>query len=412
MVFLSVDKIFAFALPCFLVIFGFPGQSVGISALTDLILQSTELSRSHFSAIYMAATITGCFLVLASGGLVDRFGVRKITLSSLAIWTLVSATLSVDEFLYAKLFAGFLSRTVFFTAFLYVCLSTMRFLGQSMFPMLGRMQIVKNFSKKQSIAMALNGMFCTLSSGVAPRIMRFLAKSGSWQSAYMALSITSLAAFTAYFFLFRDCADRALETDEKLPKIPVTGLRRKLIKMPKFWCITLTLCINAFIGSGSMVHIVDIFRENGIGKDFAINSTFYACCVSIISGFIFGRRLDRSGIRFCLLMLLFVQFFALVGLETSKNAAGFWTYIVCIGSSWGGYGIMKTVSWSKMFGGKSLGAILGVVYFASAIVGAAGVFLMSLSREHFGSYFPLMRLIECVIALTAIFVVKKFPKAT
>jgi hypothetical protein len=110
-------------------------------------------------------------------------------------------------------------------------------------------------------------------------------------------------------------------------------------------------------------------------------------------------------------MLLFVQFFGLIGLELSENIFGFWTYVICIGASWGGYGILKTASWSKIFGEKNLGAILGVVYFASSIAGATAVSLMGFSKEYLGSYFHMTHLVECAIVLTAALVIKKFPKS-
>lgn len=399
-----------FFLSCFLVIFGFPGQSVGISAVTDAILQSTGISRSLFSVIYTSATVTGCCLVLISGSLVDRFGIRRVTLASLTIWTAVFFILSEDEFLYKTVFARILSRSAYFAAFLYLCLSTLRFFGQNMLPMLGRMRIVKKFNERQSVAIALNGVFVTISSGVCPRIMRFLSRGGDWQNAYKVLSVVSLAVLFVFFFLFHDGETKIRKQMDGVPKLPSLGVRRKLVKMPVFWCIMGTLCINAFIGSGSMVHVVDIFRENGIGAGLAINSGLYLSCVSIPVGFVFGKKLDKNRIKSCILLLLSVQFFGLVGLETSGNSLGFWMYVVCIGASWGGYGILKTVSWAKMFGEKNLGAILGVVYFSSAIVGAMSVSLMSFSREYLGSYFHMVHLVECAILITAVFVVRKFPK--
>jgi hypothetical protein len=283
-----------------------------------------------------------------------------------------------------------------------------------MLPMLGRIQLVKVFSGKQGMAIAMGGVFVAIFSGLSPRIMHFLSDGNGWQNAYVTLSAVALIAFAVFFVLFVDVG----QTTGVGPGKQRVGLKKawediskkKLLKMPIFWCIMLPVCINSFIGSGSMVHIADIFEENGRSADIARDSCFYYCCISPLAGIFFGKLVDSNKIKHGILTMLGMQFFALIGLELSKNIFGIFMYALCIGCTWGGYGVLKTAAWSKIFGEKNIGSILGLIYFCSAVVGAVSVSMMSFSREFFGSYFHLMHAIGVVILVIMAFVIKYFPR--
>jgi hypothetical protein len=341
---------------------------------------------------------------------VDEIGVRKSTLGALLIWTFVFFVLGNCEKFYV-LFANVFSRSAYLILFLYLNFSLLRFLGQSMLPMLGRIQLVKTFSENQGFAIAMSGIFSATVSGGAQHIMHFLTRGGEWQSAYKTLAVVAVGVFVVFFLFFEDVPSGIKFSPQPggivEPQIKIS--RRKLLKMPVFWCIALPVCINSLIGSGSMVHIVDIFRENGIGSRFARDSCFYLCCISVLTGPLFGRQIDQNKIKRCILMMLCLQLLGLIGLESCGSILGIALYVICTGSSWGGYGILKTAAWAKIFGDRDIGSILGLIYFSSAIVGAIGVSLMSFSSTHLGSYSHLMHAIEAVIIGVIIFVIRKFP---
>jgi predicted MFS family arabinose efflux permease len=360
--------------------------------------------------IYTCATVTGCILVLLSSHVIDKFGLRKSTLGALLLWALVFFMLGNGENFYG-LFSNILSRQLYFALFIYLNFSLLRFLGQNMLPMLGRIQLVKTFSKNQGVVIAISGMFAAIVAGSSPHIMYFLSRDG-WQNAYKLLAVLGFIVLAIFFFLLRDrrigkqIPAQPIEIKETLEKIS----RRKLLKMPIFWCIIFPLCINSLIGSSLMIHIIDIFRENGIDSKVARDSCFYLCCISVFAGPIFGKQVDQNRIKRCALLMLCLQFLGLLGLTASKSIWGCVVYVVCIGSSWGGYGVLKTATWAKIFGNRDISLILGLIYFVSAIVGAIGVSLMSFSSTHFGSYFHLINAIEIIILGAIIFVFRKFPR--
>jgi predicted MFS family arabinose efflux permease len=410
----AANKYVLFALSCLLIIFGFPGQSVGICALTDQIIASSGISRNAFGIVYMCATISGCFLVLTCGSAVDKFGIRRTTLLSLALCAAVFFAIGSGDFFRKNLFAGGPRGIVHYAIFLYACLSIMRFLGQNMLPMQGRLQIIRSFSKNRGTAIAVTGIFAATTTGLAPRMMRFLSNRCGWENAYAALAIVAVVLLAVFYFLFRDGGDgknskNAAFDAGRSAAVGIFAAKRELLKMPIFWCMLLPLCFNSFIGTGTTVHITDIFRESGAGERLAVDSYAYLCAVSLVSGILFGRQLDKNRIKFCVLSLLLSQIFGLIGLEFSKNVFWFAIYVFCIGCSWGSYNILRTAAWSKIFCEKNIGSVLGLVYFCSATVGAVSASLMSYCMSLTGSYFPLIHAVECAIAAVAIFVGRKFP---
>jgi MFS family permease len=425
-------KCAAFILPCFLVCFGFPGQSPSLGVFTDSILYTTGLSRNTFSAVYTAATITGCLLTATSGQLIDGLGLRKSTLLAIGLWSVILLSLGNCQLAYRSFLHCAIPSGTYFAVVLYAHFSLMRCIGQNMFPMLGRTQIVRIFFKNRGMAIALCGTAVAISSNAAPTFMHFMLKNSNWQNSYNLLSALSFAVLIVYFIFSREmiggksAAYCNLGAAKNLPmeigqaewssaaeKVNEAGKFSKwqLLRMPIFWCIVPELCIDSFIGSGTAVHLVDIFREHGLSGECAAKSYFYMCFISIGAGLVFGRLVDKNRTKLCLLSMLSMQFIGLIGLENLGNFFGFWAYIAAIGGAYAGRGILLSAVLIKVFAGNPIGVILGLAYALCSISGAISVFLTSLCHEIFGSYSPLLNFLELVILVAALFVMKNFREA-
>ena len=408
-----LDRSIIFVLAFTLIAFGFPGQSVGICALTDKIIFSTELSRDIFSVIYACATMTGCFLVLFSGKLIDRFGLWRSTSFILVVWTLLLILVGRGDSFYAAIFSHFCTKKFYFVIFLYLSLSLLRFLGQNMLPVVGRMHIVVNFDKKSGLVMSFIGAFVSLLTGLAPRVMHFLSGNDTWYMVYERLAMASViltVGYMSFVIIHKKCFSRKVviksSNNDVLDISNERVLTRKeLMKKSIFWCIMFPLCLNSFIGSGTTVHIVDIFRSAGESGKIAINSYLYLSAVTVIASFMFGNLADKGRIKESMIIMLFCQFFGLIGLEHANKLCGFLAYVVCIGASWGGYAIFMAVAWIKFFSKANLGLVFGVAQFLSSVVGSLGVILMSRSKTMFESYFVLFHAIEFIIIGAICFVV-------
>lgn len=405
----------SFCLSCFLIIFGLPGQSVTIGAITDFILASTGLSRNIFSMLYTCSTMTGCFLGLLGGLLVDKIGIRRTTLVALLMCTAVFFALGNTQFLCTKFSNSPTMRIVVTVIFLYFNLSILRCFGPNMFPMLGRMQIAKTFSKAPGIVVGLSGVFFSIATGYWPSIMRFLSGNENWQNAYKTLGIIGCVTLVVFFILFHDINPKHTTfVNNSIGSLEHLGTlsQKEFLRTPLFWGLMSILCLTSFIGTGVTVHICNIFQKNSIDPLIAIKSYKYMGYSIVFAGLLFGHQIDRRGIKTYILMLLFSQLLGLIGLEIAHNIFGLSMYIVGMGCFWGGYGILRQVVWSKIFKRKNIGSILSIAYCSSTVAGAIGVSILSFSNELLGSYFYLIRVVESILICIIFLTVRKSFKET
>jgi predicted MFS family arabinose efflux permease len=131
---------------------------------------------------------------------------------------------------------------------------------------------------------------------------------------------------------------------------------------------------------------------------------------TIIAGFPFGKLVDLGKIKFAVLLMLLVQFLGLTSLNFAQNWWCIMLYALSMGTAWGAHRVLLIAAWSKIFGQKHIGEILGVVYFLSTLSSASGVPMMSLFKHQFGSYFVLIYILQFAIISCAIFCLRKFPK--
>lgn len=387
---------------------------MGFCAFTEPILYTTGMSRNMFSTIYMCSTILGCCGILISGKLIDHFGIQRSLIITLPIWIL---TLFIFG-LYTPIFdliKKFVPISVFQIVFFTIIISFLRLLGQNVLPLLGRVQIVRTFSNKQGRAIASYGLLVSLCNGIVPSVMKWLSSNNDWERAFRILSLSSIIVFLVMLiFIKKEDAIASRYEISVQKKIEHNYLnfssKKELLKMPIFWCIISTLCINAFIGTGTAVHIVDIFREKGVSENIALKSYIPLCMATIISGFIFGKLIDTAKIKFSILLMFLLQFLGLTGLMLAQYFFFIILYMISIGATWGGYGVLLTASWTRIFGQKHIGEILGIVYFLSAITGAMSVPLMSIFKNEFGTYSTLLNIIRLIVIMCAIFCLFKFPK--
>jgi hypothetical protein len=277
------------------------------------------------------------------------------------------------------------------------------------------MQIAKTFSKAPGIAVGLSGAFFSIATGYWPSVMRFLSKNENWQNAYKTLGIVGCVVLMIFFMLFHDVQpENTTFVQNSMNSSKDSGIasQKQFLRMPIFFGLMSILCLTSFIGTGVTVHICDIFQENGVNSTIAIKSYKYMGYGIVFAGLLFGRQIDKGRVKVCLLMLLFSQFFGLVGLKIVHTTFGLTMYIVGTGCFWGGYGITRQVIWSKIFKGKNMGSILGIAYCTSTIAGAAGVSVLSFVKSLCGSYFYLIYVAESMLLCMIFLTIVKFSKAT
>lgn len=403
-----LQKLIIFCLSISIIVFAMPGRSTGFCAFLEPILKSTGLSRDLLSAILMITTLIGGLSMLIIGKAIDNVGTRKSLIIALSLWTITMSVLGHYNAI-INLIGQHINKMLFHLIFFGLTLSATRLLGQNILTSIAHVQIMKCFQKRTGIIMSLSNIMVALAFGTSPKILNSLVTNAGWQKTYNAFSLIScLLLLIAFFFLREISEDDKQMNQKKKISVQLSFSKKDIFKEKNFWCIVCSLCVNSFIGSGIVIHAVDIFRESGASASSAMNCFIYIGIVSMLSGMLFGRLIDINKEKFALLLMLSSQFIGMINLEFINNKFSLIIYSIAIGCSWGGYGIFFSAIWAKIFPIKNLGEVNGTVCFFTILTGSSSILLMSLSKSLTGSYFTIIHIIEIMVVVAALLVIKHF----
>ena len=135
-----------------------PGQTIGISAFIDELIDALGTSRSAVSTAYLVGTLTGAAALPFVGRWVDAAGVRRTML-------VVAAGFSG-----AILFASSVQNVVM----LAIAFVGLRMLGQGSLHLIGVQGIVLWFERRRGFALAVSGMGTLALMSAAPLVFTVL----------------------------------------------------------------------------------------------------------------------------------------------------------------------------------------------------------------------------------------------
>ncbi len=382
------------------VICSIPGQTNGVSLFTDYLMEALGIRRTHLAVAYMIGTITsGCILPVA-GKLLDRIGVRFMSVfatTGLAISLLVLSQVDrIDGFVQTLIPFPWMSVAVAAFAFLLI-----RFFGQGNMTMVGRVAMGKWFNHWRGTATAIAGVPIAFAFNSAPWIMKSLIDTFGWRHAcWLLAGIVGGIMGLIGLLLFRDKPeDCGLVMDGKAvtvvdPKADVIHkvhhefTRGEAVRTLSFWAFALALATNGLIVTAIAFHLTDIGTEMHKSSDEIVKMFFFTSFIAIPVRFLVSYLVDNTTIQLrwilaamCAAMLAYTG-----GLMFLHTPAGWWTTIACFGLSSAFWGVLLNVTFPRYFGRRHLGAISGLTMSVQVIASAVGPYLFSFGKNYIGSY--------------------------
>ncbi|TWT65230.1 MFS transporter [Allorhodopirellula solitaria] len=397
-----------------------PGQTVGVSVFTDLLMQAHELSRSWISFAYLAGTIGSAMLISRAGHWYDRWGGRWVSAASAAVLALVllgmSFSVEIANLAASMLpdgyhgYASFVVLTIGFFA--------MRFSGQGMLTLSSRNMVLEWFEQRRGLALALIGISVAFGFSAAPTVFEWLIQKGGWPWAWQVI-----AAGVAVYSVIAFCFGRSRPEDHGLtPDGPFAKEGRKTHaetlsgrqftlaearRTYSFWVFTFSVVLSGLVLTAFSFHVVSIFADAGMGRSEAVAVFLPAACVSVVVEFIGSWVSDFIKLKY----LAMVQLIGIVVLSLSLSflAPGLPVVFAVLGMGLmqGMFGIISAATWPRFFGRTHLGAISG--FSTSVVVAgtAVGPYLFSVAHDGLGSYRPATLL----CAATAVVLLAASPRA-
>jgi MFS family permease len=317
-------------------------------------------------AMSLAYTVTNLTIVGSSvllGILIDRFGVRRVLIPSVALMGVAVASMSQ------------LTGNIYHFYAMYLLIPL---LGAGTLPASYSRIIVAWFFRRRGVALGITLAGFGVGAALIPSVGQMLIGSYGWRTAYLVFAeIIFLVALPVSYFLIRETPEEmGLQMDgdaRSEHSDAAVGLTAgEASKTVSFWLILIAFLLVGVGIASVLAHLVPMLTDRGISPQVAA-----WCQTSLGIGLIFGRVLsgylmDRFFAPYvaAIFTLMFVVGVSMLAL----GADGLMVFVAatCIGLSLGSEVSETAYLVSRYFGPKAYGVIYGFMFAAFQLGSAVG----------------------------------------
>ena len=356
-----------------------------------------------------AVTVSQALGALATpfvGRMVDRWGVRRVTLPFIAAFALTTAAIALtpaSPFIFILLYG--------------IC----GLFGGGQAPLNYAKAISSWFESKRGLALGIAMSGVGIGTALDPQIVRVLIAHVGWRGAYVGLGVLTFAlAFPAVALFIREPDRDSISDRERLasaghihdaagnaPGMPVG----EAVKGFRFWTILVCVFMVAASVNGSIAHIVPILTDRGVSPAVA-TSLLSVTGVALIGGRILsGFILDRffaPYVAACFFLLPLTG----VGL-LSSGAAGIVPLLgtICLGLGLGSEIDIMAFLVGRYFGVRTFGEIYGYIMAAFVFASGLGPTIMGVCYDRTHSYKLALEGFAVALAIASILISRLGPYA-
>lgn len=330
-----------------------------------------------FAAISAGLTVFGIIAALMAplfGALSDRFGVRRVALTSMAIFAVGFASF---YFLPASK-VGYL---LFWAA--------LGAVGIGSTPVTFSRAISLWFNKNRGLALGIMLLGTSLAAMVVPQIAQAAIAAGGWRMAFPVVAMLPLfVAIPIGLLWFREPRQDELPVGVSGDKGQILGITlSEAIRGYRFWIMILSIFLTAVAYGGAHIHIAQIVGLHGFSPKVAASVLGIIAIGILVGRLLVGFLFDRfwaPGIAFPALLLPAIACWLLMGTDAS------FTHVIIggflLGFAAGTESDVIAFLAARYFGMAFYGRIYGVLYMPFAIGAAVSPILYGLVRDRTGSY--------------------------
>jgi MFS family permease len=322
------------------------------------------------SAIVIGLWMTGLATPVV-GGLVDRFGVRKVVLPAIVLFSL--ATISV---------AFVPASPVAFTA-LYALMG-LGAAGQT--PLIYAQAISARFDEQRGLALGIAMAGVGLGAALVPQFAQALIRIAGWRGAYAGLGILTLVlAFPAVsLFVGRAVGTHAGQRGPNTEPAGFTGI--EALRTSRFWMLAISFFIVSGTTGGVVSHLVPLLTDRGVSLRNATDMVSIAGLALIGGRLLAGYLLDRIHAPLVAAAFFTAPMIGITALvSTSRpNVAGLGAVLIGIGL--GAEVDLIAFLLSRYLGMRSFGEIYGFFFGIFMLGSGLGPLAMGAWFDKAGSY--------------------------
>lgn len=378
-----------------------PGQTFGVSAFTEPLLDALAMSRDQISMAYLVGTVASSLVLTFAGAAYDRFGARRVGAAAAMLLGVVLAGLSRVDRVVAALLTVVPSLGPAWAGFAVLCLGffLLRFSAQGVMTMVSRNMMMKWFDRHRGLVTGISGFVIAPMFSAAPSVLNGLVESAGWRHAWSTMGWIVGVGFTLIvLLLFRDNPERyGLKPDGPLGEKPMGSHRRRgpvrkhytlaeARGMFTFWLFAVGISLFGMYMTGLSFHVASIFEEAGYEAVDGFAVFLPSAAITLILRPFVGWAADRYSVRVMFLYMLSALCVAGLGLARLGDPGGRALLILGNGVAGSAYNTMMSITWPNLFGREHLGAISGLSMSVTVFTSALAPTLFSFSHTRLGSY--------------------------
>jgi OFA family oxalate/formate antiporter-like MFS transporter len=394
-------------------IFTIPGQTMGFSVFTDILMEELGLSRVALSLAYCIGTVASGLMLPWMGRLLDRWGDRRMTVVATLVTGGVLFYLSVVADVSRFLSHSLSERWQMGCSF--ACIGfgffMIRIAAQGVLSMTCRNVMGKWFDVKRGMALAFSGVFVSFGFSLAPRWLNHLVELYGYEGAWRFIGFLTLVVMGPIGWLvFRDKPeDCGLVMDGAKQKAEASTNMDMLIhhdftlketlRTFSFWVFNLSFAFYAMFATAFTFHILSIGSEFGFNKDRILTLFVPMAVVSVLTNLSFGWVNTKMRLKHLLILMNLGGLAGVFGLYHLVHAWGVLAYVVGNGVAGGGFVSLSGIIWPRFFGRLWLGSISGINMSTMVVASGMGPLIFGWSEQWGGSYRPIL-LLSMIIPTT------------
>jgi predicted MFS family arabinose efflux permease len=329
-------------------------------------------SRGTVGAANFFAHLTAALATPFVGLLIDRYGIRRTSLSFITLFSLSVAAIGLTP----------ASPVIFFLLY---ALCGLFSAGQT--PMPYAKAVSACFDARRGLALGIAMTGVGIGTSLIPRWTQFLVDSYGWREAYFGLGLTTFViAFPAVALLVGQ-ADRRLSRDRAADQESIPGITaRAALSSGQFWIIGIASILFATAVLGTIGHLVPLMVDHGMDRQTAASMMVVVGISTIIGRLVSGYLLDRFFAPYIAAAFFGLPLLSITLLSGVTSDYAFFIINIGLGLGLGAEIDLMGFLVSRYFGLRSYGQIYGFIFGMFAIGSGTGPMLLGFGYDFFGSY--------------------------
>ena len=367
-----------------------PGQTFGVSMFLDPIREELGLSETYLSGSYMLASALAALPLMWIGRLMDRWGLRVVSLA--LVLAVGSACFAISQI------EGLIGLTCAFFA--------LRTFGQGALSMAAANTLGMWFTRRLGFASGLAGVGMSATVALAPLGFLALINALGWRNAYATIGLIVVATLVPLILLVYRNNRQANQSAENQESDESAFSLQQAVRTPAYWVATLATALVGTVCTAIFFCLTRLFKQNGFTPgEAALFITISATAMAImqVKG---GLLADRVPLR--ILLGVAMALLALSSLCLGWPSSLWIAYLgaATMGASQGLVQVTSNTLWPRYFGRQNLGSIRSSVWTVLVISCSVGPFIMGATFDLLGSYTPSIWLFVGLAAGTAVAAVR------